>query len=100
MNHEIKNLLVSAKNLILTDGWIQGDYGDSESGFCILGAVSAAYDEAALDDDGAVAREACKRLQATLSDLGFVTSVAAWNDRDGRTEQQVLDLLDTAAQRV
>lgn len=86
-----KDLIVEAKNLILTSGWTQGEYGDGEAGYCIMGALQHnATDYSSLK----AARDAVK---LTLRNSGRITDIVAWNDADHRTEAEVLNLLDEAA---
>lgn len=90
----LKDTLVEAKNLILTGGWIRGDLGSEETGYCLFGALDAASDmeiEMFLDSTNVV--------KETLRGRGSVTHITAWNDAPHRTKQDVLDLLDEAASR-
>lgn len=92
---DVKNLLVSAKNLINTSGWTQGDYGDADNGYCITGALGVAYDDAGYPY--ATYSAAIAAVKKTLKDSGRITNVPAWNDAAHRTQAEVLELLDEAA---
>lgn len=41
---EIVNILTKAKSYINQFGWLQGDYGNPNQGFCLTGAIRAAVD--------------------------------------------------------
>lgn len=88
------NVITEAKKMILDSGWIQGDYGTGDNGYCVIGALleaSPSYEEFA---------EAQKKVKDALRQAGYVTMVPAWNDAKGRTLEQVLKVLDSAAARV
>lgn len=91
-----KETLVEAKNLILVHGWIQGEAGDSSTGYCIMGALSVAAPEDGMKEFLA-AKDAVRK---SLKSRGNVTDVSAWNDADHRTKEDVLNLLDEAASGV
>lgn len=103
---DTKELLVEAKNKILNDGWTQGDYGDTDKGYCAAGAIDAVTSDLlkidAIDEDEATEmfNEGYRVLRDTLKDSGGIANVVGWNDASHRSVNEVLDLFDAAAQRV
>lgn len=94
---ELKDYLVSAKNKILESGWIQGDYGDEERGYCAMGALSRVNDEVVEENGGdaySLYSGAVRALRIQLRRQEGFTVIPAWNDADDRTESDVLDLFD------
>lgn len=80
-------------------GWIQGNYAKTADGtacniwseeacsWCLLGAINAAYFLTDLKTHSWVTFKI-----STLTTIG----IATWNDTPGRSQQEVLDLLDKA----
>jgi hypothetical protein len=83
----VKDTLIATKQFVETHEWIQGQLTNHNGGYCLLGVL----DE--VEPDGQrlpVYRFLCEHLQ--VSDGG----VSIWNDKFGRTKQDVLDMLDKA----
>ena len=60
-------------------GWIQDEYGDSECGYCSLGAIAAI---------GLTYAESLEASSCLLAATG-AASVDGWNDTPGRTFEEV-----------
>lgn len=98
-----KELLTEAKNLLVTEGWVQGEW-DNEGGYCSSGALQEVIrrhlEDGNICDDEVmgVFLGGYDRLCTTLRDTDRIANVVAFNDAKHRTEQEVLDLFDLAAQ--
>jgi hypothetical protein len=88
MRTEILTTLIEARRIVAA-GWIQWAWED-ERGRCLMGAINHA------SDDCAVLSAAYDRLKAQLPWADSAEPLMAWNDSDGRTQAEVLDLLDRA----
>ena len=75
---------MKAYDVITEYGWQQGDYGDEEDGFCMVGALRHAYGIHAEDYQSAKAR--------VRKQIGG-TAITVWNDVRCRTREKVLDAL-------
>ena len=73
---------MKAWEIIERYGWRQKKYGNTRTGFCILGALHRAY------PDNASYQSVKIRIQQTL-DKG----IPDWNDAPSRTKAQVVGLL-------
>jgi hypothetical protein len=99
-----KELLVNAKNVLLEKGWVQGEYG-TKDGYCAVGAVDAVVeellrnDEVTDDEAYSLYQSGENALRATLVETDRIANIVFWNDARHRTQQDVLDLFDLAAQR-
>ena len=89
-------VLLVARDLLHENGWTQLDARDSAGRYCLTGALSKAAGEdraayaAALQSIGTRLNEpAC-----AFGGFGCHCSVIRWNDRDGRTQKQVVAKLD------
>ena len=92
-NNDVKAVLGEAKELIVRNGWMQGQYGDADRGYCIYGAVCEAADRQGspgLEIDAMAAINKDVRIVKT-----GIYSAISWNDRPGRTQDDVLALFDT-----
>lgn len=87
---ELRKLLTDARALIEEHGWIQFDHGNSNRGYCLVGALVVAGGSS-LDSSNNIARAQRRLLQ--LTDTMFLTH---WNDAEGRTQDEVLELLRRA----
>lgn len=83
--------LKSARETLLRDGWCQHEITNSEGQHCLIGTVLYTRGDIDLNTMGS--------LLKILRDDGFVGGPAHWNDTPGRTEQDVLKLLDKAIRR-
>lgn len=107
-------VLARAQQVIQDFGWIQGEGGDTEIGFCALGALKIAVCDlwgvapwqpnsesigAAMFAQGR-GRLAAKLDNAvwTLNGLVGNVDIVQWNDVSGRTQAEVLGLFDQAKQ--
>ena len=100
-------ILRTAHGLIFHYGWIQDDYGDRETGFCLTAALDEArrtpslrlrYDHESIESGY---YESVAYLQGEAEFAGYrnkegIGSVSRWNDKPGRTRGEVLDLLAQA----
>lgn len=92
---------------IIADGWMQGDYCNGEySGtfdhqlatathYCALGAVREAYRrrQCGITADMNPASEV---LGQVLRQAGIRSSIHSWNDGQGRTQVEVVELFEKA----
>ena len=97
-----KDFLISAKTKIMDHGWVQGHLGNRNEGYCLMGALDAVSDD--LLDSGTSDSDTWKAYmkaeRAVCNELkfqGMIAAVGSWNDAGHRTQQEVLDLLDSAA---
>ena len=81
--HEV---LVAARADLLENGWHQGYYTDGHGAKCVVGAV---YHVTRWSDDGL---EPLRLLDRLVPD----GNVPIWNDTEGRTFAEVIDLFDRA----
>ena len=100
--------LAEARKLI-AQGWTQGAFYDDEDGrgcYCLAGAVGAAEAASVKLPKGRVKfvfysrSKSIAALSACLGGrgrgAGAVDLVTEWNDAPGRTQEDVLDLIDRA----
>jgi hypothetical protein len=80
-------------------GWVQWVWKD-EGGCCLVGALRRACNldlvSRNMDDDYWVYRALHDRLMAQLPEIGEHTPLMLWNDMEGRTQADVLDVIDRA----
>jgi hypothetical protein len=92
-------------------GWSQGDYGDCNSGFCIVGSIRWAFgmrinrdgffwEEDLTDREKDIAISNTRTMNTFLSqlfrkktDAYLHTGVVMWNDAPETTQDKVLELL-------
>lgn len=102
---EMADLLDAAHDLLLTEGWVQHKmHGDK--GHCALGSIERAAQNAGLRkyQEGTFMQEA----GVVLSYLGFWLSrtflhndsIPTWNDKNGRTIDDVLDMFRHGAKKL
>jgi hypothetical protein len=104
----VAETLAEARKLI-AQGWTQGAFYDDEDGsgcYCLAGAVGAAEAASVKLTKGRVnfvfysRSKSIAALSACLggrgSGAGAVDLVTEWNDTPGRTQQDVLALIDRA----
>jgi hypothetical protein len=88
-----RDLARKAAEYIKEHGWHQCDYGEPGGPVCLLGALNVVEMGRADPYNGegpltsAVGRELASHV------LGRVSGLAGWNDRPGRTQQDVTGLL-------
>jgi hypothetical protein len=87
VDREVIALLKEARSEIAREGWAQGQYCGRYGGYCLMGwpFMNVEGDEA---------------MQAFARALGFEndTQATMWNDRPGRTKEEVLARMDAAIQ--
>jgi hypothetical protein len=88
-------VLLDAADLIEHDGWTQNDWGDPWRGYCALGAVHFVGTGSAEEPDCAtnLQRAAERHLANQIENL----DITDWNDRAGRTKEEVIAALRKAA---
>jgi hypothetical protein len=91
MRTEILTTLIEARRVIAA-GWTQWAWAD-ERGCCIMGALNLACGER-VDYDVYLAAWKC--VMAQVPDSDQCPTLMHWNDTEGRTQAEVLDLLDRA----
>jgi hypothetical protein len=87
--------LLKAANVIRERGWAQGCYESDSGNVCILGAIRIALwnDASGLSSIHVSDKNiAVKRVEDYIKQ-----SPDRWNDRKGRTEKEVIELLETVA---
>jgi hypothetical protein len=100
----VNQVLADARQLIEVHGWIQGSYGQPNCGFCMLGALHKALDDVAdrdvsrLDELDQLEQRAVIQLQMAMGPVvdRSARHITLWNDRNGRSKQEVLSLFDLA----
>ena len=97
-------LLLRAAEVIEERGWTQGSYCDGDGGVCAMGAISvgAGYPPESIDGlANYVSGKAVMKLIKVIDPQGkFVDrigSIPDWNDTRGRTKEEVIAALRTAA---
>lgn len=80
--------LLKAASILRRDGWCQGQYRKGDKS-CLVSAVYRAthYAEPWEDDNGYWGA----LYQATGSSMGLLSN---WNDQPGRTQEEVIELLE------
>jgi hypothetical protein len=81
-----KEILKLAKQRIEKYGWIQGNFGDEQCGFCSAGAFLDIYANG----------EKVETYWARLKLQRLVGALLSWNDAPGRTKEEVLAAFDKA----
>lgn len=100
--------LKEARHKIILFGWIKGDYGRDDCGYCAAGAIKYSINS---DDWGYLGSgsRALKELCVTLAETDFKTGfgsglavdiVSTYNDMRGRTQDQVIALFDQTIERL
>ena len=79
--------LQRAANLIREHGWIQDDYVGINGRVCAWQAIFLATAPKSMDS-------ALEAVNTRLSLRGWPHGIIAWNDADGRTKEDVLELLE------
>lgn len=109
MSERLADILDDAADLLERKGWIQGRYSN-ENGHCAVGAITRVcglYDAVSLTVPDMVevrsqieaAYQVERVLRNILAERGGPLHVQTWNDKKGRTKQEVLDLLREGAKR-
>lgn len=90
MTKPCSDILNEAADLIEKFGWIQGNYGAEECGYCALGAILAVD----FDDDYSI-HSFNNYIQDNHPDMNL--GAVEWNDTPGRTKEEVISTLRKAA---
>jgi hypothetical protein len=88
-------ILFIAKNLLLTKGWVQGNY-ISTKGYCLSGCLSYATPGS---KDRQEFYKACEIVSKTIDPqqkVGMLHVLESYNDQPYRTKEHVLEILDKA----
>lgn len=94
---EPAEVLRRAADVLRERGWVQGTYVDGGGACCVRGAVNVVLYGAP------VSIECCDEEVQAMSALAAVAgipkhgSISLWNDRQGRTLDEVLTALERAA---
>ena len=87
-------ILTKAKEEIEKYGWIQNAHGDRRRGYCVIGALEAA------DPDWVDYDKHARALFSGVIPSGVTedkeSRILVWNDKPGRTKEDVLAAFDTA----
>lgn len=105
MGEPVVEVLIEARRLIGEVGWNQhanAKYRNEAceplfslaQSFCLVGAIERAAYNLRLDPDGEESGQARIKLQRAIGD--DLRSIVTWNDRNGRTKDEVLELLQVA----
>lgn len=90
----IKEVLVQAKQILVQQGWCQGQYTDNKGRCCMSEAIQRVHNP---DPKHSWLSEEDGTSQAHSFLYKFLRgSIAKWNDTDGRTQEEVLSKLDEA----
>ena len=94
----VADVLNGAADLLLEDGWVQGDYRGPNGEHCMVDAIGAAIRTSA---PGRPPWFSPKYAEATLAVRVVVGSslLAAWQDQPGRTQAEVVAALRAAAEQ-
>jgi hypothetical protein len=97
---EAKNILVRASEILGERGWIQGEFGDQNKGYCMAGAARAASYDLYGDMDYykryEIYCEANSLITKYLALNHGCPSIARWNDDFERTAEDVIIALKKA----
>jgi hypothetical protein len=87
-----RQVLREAAEVIKQRGWIQGRLRDKQGRVCAIGAISHVFDTDLALRCGAVGAE--QNLRKYLSiDGGDEITIASWNDKPGRTKEEVVQAM-------
>lgn len=109
MSDAVAGAVEDIADAIETHGWMQGHAGDPTTGFCITGAADYKIERQDLRI------RALKSIANGLPNIEYISipgcgctacldggagfACVAWNDREGRTRQEVLDHLRLTAKK-
>ena len=89
MSYEVADVLDDAADYIEKHGWCQGRHVAPDGRVCAVEALNR------VSCDGPLQRNA----QIALIDVTGASWIAAWNDREGRTQAEVLGAFRLAAKQ-
>ena len=84
---DVRKGLERAADLIRERGWVQGHFGTEDGAVCISTAIYLAIGPTDID-------AAVQSVHRELQLRGWQHGLIAWNDVDGRTLEDVLELLE------
>lgn len=93
----VSEICLRAAEVIRERGWCQMDYKNDQGNVCTLGALSVAVgkDPVCTVDYLQIA-DSIGAMKVHLQ-LGFGEAIAHWNDKPGRTVEQVINALEETA---
>ncbi len=89
-----KDILIKAREVLVTRGWTQGAYEDSKGCVCLYGALNVADGKEPQDETRNSA--AFNEAVAALEDQIGCDYLDVWNDEYDRTVDDVLAVIDRA----
>lgn len=98
---DAKLLIKTAHDLIKTNGWVQGSFGNRGTHHCIMGALFEASGMYQSSRTPRPAADAVKLLGNVIgltgqSATGLARQIEAWNDDPARTKRHVLAIMKKA----
>lgn len=96
---QLREVLTDARDLISEHGWVQMKLGSRGGGFCIAGALVHATELQCLRQKQEGDRFVRNRLGDSFKHIARVLdgdNIIDWNDAEGRTQEEVLELLELA----
>lgn len=91
----LRELLVLTRQKIVDHGWKQYKMGDDAMGYCLTGAFSVVKRECIPEEAGCPGCVDARLFYKAMGEaVGHEKWVTSWNDSDGRTKEEVIDLLD------
>lgn len=97
----VKEVLLGAAQVLETRGWCQKQYVDKRGCCCMSGAMQFAMGFDPRTDDmwrSDMSRIWLEAIAAVESQMGAMDTVIRWNDQQGRTVEEVLSVLEKAAE--
>ena len=92
--------LERTRDLLANSGWIQNGWR-SLDGFCCIGAIHQAAREIPVPADPLhVSHEVIEEISKSISEKYGMEGIIMFNDYPGRTQEDVLDILDGTISRV
>jgi hypothetical protein len=89
----IKENLQAAAAIIRERGWCQNQGSDADGGCCLARALGEAERATGATGEFVLAAMSCMHIRS----LGIKDAIK-WNDTPGRTKEEVLELLERAAE--
>lgn len=84
-DQKIGRVIRKAAQVIEDRGWVRGEYGGKETGFCVLGAVNFVAQQNIVMNMSAIGK-----FNSWLKECGEPCSLPAWNDTKDQTKENVL----------
>lgn len=110
-------LVLKSVRKLLKGKWIRGDYSNRRGNYCLVGAVNRVTGARHISEEApkevynlsipdhelttqrlVVLRRIWRAILAKPGSRGPSTSIEGWNDQPGRTEEEILAVLDRALQ--